>query len=64
MKYIQRLFCLFLVLISFEIIAQTSQPLDREISLAGNYGELRGGRFHAGLDFRVGGRVEIGRAHV
>lgn len=57
MKYIQRLFCLFLVLISFEIIAQTSQPLDREISLAGNYGELRGGRFHAGLDFRVGGRV-------
>lgn len=33
------------------------KPLDLPISFSGNYGELRGGRFHAGLDFRVGGKV-------
>lgn len=34
-----------------------SAPLDIPLSLSGNYGELRGGRFHAGVDFRAYGRV-------
>lgn len=32
-------------------------PLNIPISFSGNYGELRNGRFHGGLDFRVGGGV-------
>ncbi|UTW60929.1 M23 family metallopeptidase [bacterium SCSIO 12741] len=31
-------------------------PVDVPISLAGNFGELRGGHFHAGLDIRTQGR--------
>lgn len=34
-----------------------SAPLDIPLSLSGNYGELRGGRFHAGVDFRAYGRT-------
>jgi murein DD-endopeptidase MepM/ murein hydrolase activator NlpD len=30
-------------------------PLELAVSLSGNYGELRSGHFHTGLDFRVGG---------
>ncbi|MBR5856509.1 MAG: M23 family metallopeptidase [Bacteroidales bacterium] len=30
-------------------------PLDVQMSLSGNYGELRGNHFHSGIDFRVGG---------
>ena len=32
-------------------------PLDLPVSFSGTYGELRGDHFHAGYDFRVGGRV-------
>lgn len=32
-------------------------PLDSYDGLAGNYGELRGGHFHCGLDLRTGGSV-------
>ena len=32
-------------------------PLKIPISLSGNYAELRGGRFHAGIDFRAYGKV-------
>jgi murein DD-endopeptidase MepM/ murein hydrolase activator NlpD len=30
-------------------------PLDVQMSLSGDYGELRGNHFHGGIDFRVGG---------
>ncbi len=30
-------------------------PLDVQMSLSGDYGELRGNHFHSGIDFRVGG---------
>lgn len=36
---------------------EKSLPLNIDPSFAGTYGELRSGRFHAGLDFRVGGVV-------
>lgn len=36
---------------------EKSLPLKIAPSFSGNYGELRGGRFHAGVDFRVGGVV-------
>ncbi|MBO7249283.1 MAG: M23 family metallopeptidase [Bacteroidales bacterium] len=36
---------------------EKSLPLNVKPSFAGTYGELRSGRFHAGLDFRVGGVV-------
>lgn len=36
---------------------EKSLPLNIKPSFAGTYGELRSGRFHAGLDFRVGGVV-------
>ena len=36
---------------------EKSMPLNIAPSFAGTYGELRSGRFHAGLDFRVGGVV-------
>lgn len=36
---------------------EKSLPLNIRPSFAGTYGELRSGRFHAGLDFRVGGVV-------
>ncbi len=32
-------------------------PLNIPVSLSGSYGELRSGRFHAGVDLRVGGKV-------
>ena len=32
-------------------------PLERYSGLAGNYGELRGGHFHCGLDLKTGGSV-------
>ena len=32
-------------------------PLDLPVSFSGTYGELRGNHFHAGYDFRVGGRI-------
>lgn len=53
----------FLLLLPLAASAQVdspkhkSKPLDLPVSFSGNYGELRDGRFHAGLDFRVGGRV-------
>src|SRR5882762_37833 len=31
-------------------------PLDRSLQLAANFGELREGHFHMGLDIRTGGR--------
>ena len=31
-------------------------PLDRPLQLAANFGELREGHFHMGLDIRTGGR--------
>ena len=51
-----------LVLFSYsKVCAQDSlrfrYPLDVTMSLSGNYGELRGGHFHNGIDFRVGGVV-------
>jgi hypothetical protein len=36
---------------------EKSLPLNIKPSFAGTYGELRSGRFHAGVDFRVGGVV-------
>lgn len=36
---------------------EKSLPLNIKPSFAGTYAELRSGRFHAGLDFRVGGVV-------
>jgi murein DD-endopeptidase MepM/ murein hydrolase activator NlpD len=32
-------------------------PLDNYYGIAGNYGELRGGHFHCGLDLKTGGSV-------
>ncbi len=50
----------FVVLFSTSILAQKSNsyyrwPIDGEVSLSANYGELRTNHFHGGLDFRVGG---------
>lgn len=36
-----------------------SSPLNIPIFLSGTFGELRGGHFHAGIDFKTGGRVGI-----
>ncbi len=59
----QSLFLAYLLLAALGLQAQDStlhyyrSPLsvDMPILLAGNFGELRGNHFHAGLDFRVGG---------
>ena len=48
---------ILLILFASLSIAGYSQPLNITTSLAGNYGELRTGRYHAGVDFRVGGVV-------
>ncbi len=47
---------LFLLLLP-QSYGKKSAPLKIPLSLSGSYGELRSGRFHAGLDFRVGGVV-------
>lgn len=59
---------LFLTNTSFSLFAQSSQSGERSsvvyqspvripVSLSGNYGELRSGRHHAGIDFRAYGKV-------
>lgn len=50
-----RFLLLLLIPLAFSPDNPPSRPLDRHISFSGNYGELRDGRFHAGLDFRTGG---------
>ena len=49
-------FSLFLLCISFTCLGQYNglgfiYPLDREVVVTGNYGEIRPNHFHAGLDF-------------
>lgn len=51
---------LLLPALSFMADAQTDAPvlpLDMPVSFSGSYGELRGGHFHQGYDFKVGGKV-------
>ena len=61
---IKKTFAIILAsLIMMQLFAQQSLkgyyrsplPDDMPISFAGNFGELRANRFHAGLDFRIGG---------
>lgn len=46
----------FLWAIYSPLIAQEyANPLDGELILSGNFGEIRGNHFHSGLDFKTGG---------
>ncbi|MDR1170054.1 MAG: M23 family metallopeptidase [Prevotellaceae bacterium] len=41
---------------AFRVYAQNYRfPLDRELSMSANFGELRNNHFHSGIDLRVGG---------
>lgn len=56
MQIFKPVFILFFTLFSVDIYAQYnglgfSYPLDRDVVVTGNYGELRPNHFHAGLDF-------------
>jgi len=59
-KTIRMRFFLFFLLISRAVIAQTTYPkdyfqapLDIQMQLSGNFGELRPNHFHAGFDFKT-----------
>ena len=50
-------FSAFLLLLSFSGLAQKAvPPMDIPLLLSGNFGELRGSHFHAGLDIKTQGR--------
>ena len=59
MKFVKN--CLLVVcLCCVSVFAEAQNfgfPLERYNGLAGNYGELRGGHFHCGLDLKTGGSV-------
>lgn len=42
---------------SLKVTSRWHQPLNIPLSLSANYGELRGGHFHAGIDLRVNGVI-------
>ena len=51
---------LFLAIPLFGLVAQNNypkdyfrSPIDFPIALAGNFGEIRGGHFHAGIDIKT-----------
>lgn len=47
-----------MALLQIELSAQEwGRPLDVPVSFSGTYGELRHNHFHAGVDWRVGGKV-------
>ncbi len=51
---------IFLIFISLFVNGQKDNflwPLDKPISLSGNYGELRPNHFHAGLDFSTNNKI-------
>lgn len=50
-----RLFTLLLMVAPLFAMGQYRNPLDLDISLAGNFGEIRPVSFHAGIDFKTGG---------
>lgn len=58
------LFFIFFVHFSFLFFAQNnslgfSYPLDRELVVTGNYGEIRPNHFHAGLDFSTNPTINL-----
>ncbi|MDB4738732.1 M23 family metallopeptidase, partial [Flavobacteriaceae bacterium] len=56
-KFSRNCLGVFLILISISTSAQkTVPPLDIPLLLSGNFGELRGSHFHAGLDIKTQGR--------
>jgi murein DD-endopeptidase MepM/ murein hydrolase activator NlpD len=58
LKYMRLIFVWFLVLICLGLSAQYDfrSPIDAEIKLAANFGELRDNHFHSGLDIRTDGK--------
>lgn len=50
-----------LISIAFASLSQTNfrSPMDIPLQLSGNFGELRPGHFHAGLDIRTQGKVGL-----
>ncbi|MCB0756671.1 MAG: M23 family metallopeptidase, partial [Flavobacteriales bacterium] len=46
---------LFFSIISSALGQNYANPLDGELILSGNFGEVRGNHFHSGLDFKTGG---------
>jgi len=43
--------------LSDEVLADQPWPMDRQVDLSSGFGDFRDGRFHAGIDFRTGGRI-------
>src|SRR5688572_15502897 len=52
--FMKRIYSILFLMIAGALSAQKGEflwPLDKPITLSGNYGELRTNHFHAGLDF-------------